>query len=99
MAYVVTALWRAKAGCEDRVAAVVDELARASRAEPGCVQFRPNRSSDDSARFLLYEEYEDDAAFEAHRASEHFNRLVLGEAVPNLLADRELGFWRSLGKA
>ena len=98
MAYVLTALWRAKAGCEDRVVAVLDELARATRAEPGCVQFQPNRSTADPTRFLLYEEYADEAAFEAHGASEHFNRLVLGEAVPNLLADRERLFWRSLGE-
>jgi quinol monooxygenase YgiN len=99
MAYVVTALWWAKTGSEERVSAVLDELARASRAEPGCLQFQPNRAIEDPRRFLLYEEYADEAAFEAHTDSEHFNRLVLGEAVPELLEDRERIFYRSVGEA
>ena len=98
MAYVVTALWHAKPDKVDRVAAVVDELARTSREEPGCVQFQPNRHAEDPVRFLLYEEYADEAAFEAHADSEHFKRLVLGEAVPDLLEDRERSFWRSVGE-
>jgi quinol monooxygenase YgiN len=98
MAYVLTAMWRAKAGCEDRGVAVLEELARATRAEPGCVQLRANRSTEDPAGFLLYEEYADEAAFEAHGVSEHLNRLVLGDAVPNLLADRERRLRRSLGE-
>jgi quinol monooxygenase YgiN len=99
MAYVVTALWHAKTGSEDRVVAVLAELARASRAEPGCVQFQPNRAIEDPRRFLLYEEYDDETAFEAHTASEHFNRLVIGEAVPELLEDRARIFYRSVGEA
>jgi quinol monooxygenase YgiN len=99
MAYVVTAFWHAKAGSEDRVVAVLGELARATRAEAGCLQFQPNRSTEDPRRFLLYEEYADEAAFEAHSASEHFKRLVLGEAVPDLLEDRERRFFASLGEA
>jgi autoinducer 2-degrading protein len=98
MAYVVTALWHAEADKADRVAELVDELARTSRGEPGCVQFQPNRHAEDPVRFLLYEEYADETAFEAHSDSEHFKRLVLGEAVPDLLEDRERIFWRSVGE-
>jgi autoinducer 2-degrading protein len=98
MAYVVTALWHAKADKADRVAELVDELARTSRGEPGCVHFQPNRHAEDPVRFLLYEEYADETAFEAHSDSEHFKRLVLGEAVPDLLEDRERIFWRSVGE-
>jgi quinol monooxygenase YgiN len=98
MAYVVTALWHAEADKADRVAELVDELARTSRGEPGCVQFQPNRHAEDPVRFLLYEEYADETAFEAHSDSEHFKQLVLGEAVPDLLEDRERIFWRSVGE-
>ena len=35
MAYVVVARWRAKEGCEDKLAQVVAELMPLSRSEPG----------------------------------------------------------------
>jgi quinol monooxygenase YgiN len=97
MAYVVVARWRANAGSEERVVAVLDELTRASRAEPGCVGYQPHRSTDDTRDFLIYEQYVDEAAFEAHSESEHFTRLVLEEAVPNLLESRDRAFYLPLG--
>ena len=36
MAYVVSALWRAKEGCDGRIAEIIGELMAPSRAEPGC---------------------------------------------------------------
>src|SRR4051794_41950723 len=85
MAYVVLARWWAKAGREDRIVEVLEELARASNAEPGCRLHQPHRATDDARAFFIYEQYDDEAAFEAHVASEHFKRLVEGEAIPELL--------------
>jgi quinol monooxygenase YgiN len=45
--------------------------------------------------FLVYEEYDDEAALEAHSASEHFRRYVLEEGIP-LLESRERSFYRTL---
>jgi quinol monooxygenase YgiN len=97
MAYVVVARWRAKAGGEGRVVAVLDELTGASRAEPGCLGYQPHRSPEDPRDFLIYEQYADEAAFETHSGSEHFTRLVLDEAVPNLLESRDRAFYLPLG--
>jgi quinol monooxygenase YgiN len=97
MAYVVVARWRANAGSEERVVAVLDELTRASNAEPGCLGYRPHRSTEDPRDFLIYEQYADEAAFEAHSGSEHFTRLVLEEAVPDLLESRDRAFYLPLG--
>ena len=36
---------------------------------------------------MLYEQYEDEAAFAAHRVSPHFRRYIEGQVVP-LLAER-----------
>jgi quinol monooxygenase YgiN len=97
MAYVVVARWRAKAGSEERVVAVLEELTRASRAEPGCLGYQPHRSAEDPHDFLIYEQYADEAAFETHSGSEHFTRLVRDDAAPNLLESRDRAFYRPLG--
>jgi quinol monooxygenase YgiN len=89
MTYVVVARWRAKAGSEERVLAVLDELTAATRAEPGCVGYTPHRSTEDPQDLMIFERYADEDAFQAHVDSEHFRRLVLDEAVPNLLESRD----------
>jgi quinol monooxygenase YgiN len=97
MAYVVSALWQAKEGCEERIAEIMRELAGPSRAEPGCLFYQPHRSPQDSRLFYLYEQYADEAAYKAHMDSEHFTRLVKDEAIPQLLQSRERAFYVTLG--
>jgi quinol monooxygenase YgiN len=97
MAYVVSARWTAREGGERRLAELIGELTGAARAEPGCLQFQAHRSIEDPLLFWLYEQYVDEAAYEAHMASEHFKRLVEGEAIPDLLASREREFFHTLG--
>jgi quinol monooxygenase YgiN len=96
MAYVVLAHWLAREGRESRLLELLEELAAQSRAEPGNLVYQPHRSLDDPRRFCIYEQYVDEAAFEAHAASEHFTRLVRDEAVPELLESRERGFYATL---
>jgi quinol monooxygenase YgiN len=96
MAYVVCALWRAKEGCEDRVAEIVGELLEPSRAEPGNLMYVPHRSPDDPRLFFLYEQYVDEAGYKAHMDSERFTRLVKDEAIPQLLESRERAFYVTL---
>ncbi len=65
---------------EDR-AKVLDalrHLAEASRKEPGCVTYIPHETADDPSLIMIYEEYRDEAALEAHRASPHFQEYVIG---------------------
>ena len=97
MAYVVSALWRANEGKEQRLAEVIDEMTAPSRAEPGNRFYQAQVSVDDPRQFYLYEQYEDEAAYEAHMASEYFTRLVKEEAIPDLLEARERSFWTTLG--
>jgi kynurenine formamidase/quinol monooxygenase YgiN len=85
VAYVVTAEWRARAGAEERLAELCEELTACSRQEPGNGFYEAHRSLEDGRRFHLYAEYLDAASYEAHRASEHYQRLVVGEAFPRLL--------------
>ena len=96
MAYVVCALWRAKEGKDQRLADVIGELLEPSRAEPGNLFYQPHRSPDDPRLFFLYEQYADEAGYEAHMASEHFTRLVKEEAIPAVLESREREFYETL---
>ena len=95
MAVVLVARWLAKEGREERVLAILEELAPASRAEPGCRYYQPCRDREDPRRFLIFEAYDDDDALRAHGESEHFQRLVLDEAVP-LLESRDRTFFETV---
>jgi quinol monooxygenase YgiN len=97
MAYVVSALWRANEGKEGRLAEVIEEMTAPSRAEPGNRFYQAQVSVDDPRQFYLYEQYADEAAYQAHMDSEHFTRLVKEEAIPELLETRERAFYTTLG--
>ena len=88
MTVVLAVTWVANEGESDAVAHLLRRLEPLSRAEPGCLQYDAHRDPEDPNRFFLFERYADQAAFEAHGASPHFQELVLGEAVPRL-ASRE----------
>jgi len=65
---------------EDR-AKVLDALQRladASRREPGCVTYVPHETAGDPCLIMIYEQYADEVALEAHRATAHFHRDVIG---------------------
>ena len=65
---------------EDRaqVLDAVKHLAESSRQEPGCVSYIPHEVAGDSSSIMIYEQYRDEAALEAHRASAHFHEYAIG---------------------
>jgi quinol monooxygenase YgiN len=69
---VLAVTWMAKVGREAEMAGVFSKLTGESRKEPGCVMFVAHRHKTEPRRFFVYEQYQDDAALEAHRASPHF---------------------------
>ena len=95
MAVVLVARWVARDGEEERVLALLERLAPASRAEPGCLLYQPCRDREDPRRFLIFEVYADEDAFRMHGESEHFQRFVLDEAVP-LLEGRDRSFYETV---
>ena len=74
---------------EDR--AIVEEFLRdltlASRSEPGCVSYVAHTVEADPDTVLIYEQYRDEAALEAHRATSHFERWATNGFYP-LLQER-----------
>jgi quinol monooxygenase YgiN len=69
----------------EEIATILRELAAASRAEPGCVSYIPHRVESDPDTILIYEQYRDQAALDAHRASPHFALYAIGGLYQRML--------------
>ena len=85
---LVVATWDAQEGQAEKVAAILREFLPQAQREAGVNLFLISRRKDNTNQFLFYELFADEAAFTAHKASEHFKRLIAGQALP-LLARRE----------
>ena len=96
MAYCLAVKWTIKEGELDAVLEALGPLTEASREEPGCLLYQAHRSPDDPNVIFLYEQYADEAGYQAHMDSEHFTRLVKEEAIPHLLESRERAFYVTL---
>ncbi len=67
-----------KPGTEEKCGEYIRILQKHSRQEPGCVMYVGHQSSEDSRKFLFYEQYVDAAALEAHRNAPYFKQYVHG---------------------
>jgi quinol monooxygenase YgiN len=96
--YVVVATWVAKEGEEEAVEDLLRRISAETEAnETGCREFTVYRSKSDARHYLLYERYDDEAAFQAHRQSTHFQKYVLDDAVANeRLEERYAKFYETL---
>ena len=92
MAFVLQVSIRIKPENVDAFMQKLDENARNARKEPGCKQFEVLVDPKDGTKIMLYEVYNDEAAFETHQQTPHFKKYV-AESVP-LLADRARTVWR-----
>jgi quinol monooxygenase YgiN len=96
MSFVLVVRMKVAEGNEERAVQVLEELAGASRQEPGCELYIPCRDPEDARSLLIYEQYRDKAAFDEHGASEHFQRLAAGELVGLLESPRERLFYETV---
>lgn len=76
---------------EDRhkVAELLTDLAQASRQEPGCVTYVPHTVEGEPDTVVIYEQYRDQQAVDAHRASKHFNDCAVG-GLYQMMLDRQV---------
>jgi quinol monooxygenase YgiN len=84
MAVVLKATWIANEGAESVVLDALEKLSPPSRDEPGCRFYQAYRDPAEPRVFHIFEIYDDEAAVEAHGASEHFRAYALGQAIPAL---------------
>jgi len=86
---ILAVTWQAHAGKESEVGAIFAKLTQLARQEPGCLMFQVHRHKEDARRFFIYEQYKDEAALEAHRATPHF--LEYARKQLPLVAERVAG--------
>ena len=67
-----------KPGHEQEAVDLFAKLTVSTRTEPGCRMYQAHRSTVDPRRIFLYEQYDDHAALDAHRAAPHFAEYVTG---------------------
>lgn len=92
----LTVTYVIQAGHEDEAIKLFGKLTSQTRAEPGNIMYLAHRSTTEPRRFFLYEQYQDQAALDAHRASPHFNQYatngllkIVESRVPELYAPLE----------
>ena len=95
MAYVVAATWTCEPGKEGVVRDAIERLTPPSRAEEGNVFYQAYQDPSDTSVFRLFEIYDDEDAYAAHGASDHFKQYALEQAIP-VLADRERAFYETI---
>ena len=84
-----------KPGAEAEVIAAFGPLTIASRKEPGCRMYIAHQHQEDSTRFLVYEQYDDEAALDAHRNSPHFQQYAANGLYKHVI-DRQVDIFRPL---
>ena len=82
MAFVVIATWKARPGEEARIREVIATMTPLSRAEAGNLFYQAQVSPKDPLTFVLYEQYVNEAAYDAHKATPHFQEHVVARALP-----------------
>ena len=76
-------------GDHEEIGETLRLLTAASREEPGCVTYVPHFVDGDAGTVLIYEQYQDQAAAEAHRATPHFRQYAIGGLYQRML-DRQV---------
>jgi quinol monooxygenase YgiN len=67
-----------KPGTEEKCREYIRILREHSRREPGCLMYVGHQSAENARKFLLYEQYKDQAALDAHRNAPYFKQYVHG---------------------
>ena len=61
-----------KAGTEQKAIELMRKMEEHTRREPGCRLYIGQQSKEDPCRFCFYEQYDNQAALDAHRAAPYF---------------------------
>jgi quinol monooxygenase YgiN len=85
----------AKPGMEQKIAEAFRPLIEASRKEPGCLMYVVHQRKDEPQKFLVYEQYKDEPALDAHRNSEHFKKYATN-GVYTMIDERDAGLYHPL---
>jgi quinol monooxygenase YgiN len=87
MPVILYAEFTAKPGAETEVATLISGLAEDVRREPGNTEFTVYRERDNSRKFFVFEQYRDDASFDAHIGAEY--GLIFNQRLSSLIEEGE----------
>lgn len=87
--FVICVEIRVKEGKGEEFAAASRDNASNTLREPGALRFDVLRRLDERERFMLYEVYRDEAAFEAHKLTPHY--AVWRDKVADWMAEPRRG--------
>jgi quinol monooxygenase YgiN len=85
-----------KLGTEEECIRLCREITQETLKEPGCLQYVVQQSLDNAHCFAFYEQYVDQAALDAHWASPHFIRIILG-GLDKLVESRTRELFEPIG--
>jgi quinol monooxygenase YgiN len=68
--------YRVKPGTEELAKQFIRKMQENTRKEPGCRLYVGHQSLEDPCLFCFYEQYDDQAALDAHRAAPYFAAYV-----------------------
>jgi quinol monooxygenase YgiN len=87
MPVILYAEFTAKPGSETEVATLISGLAEDVRREPGNTEFTVYRERDNSRKFFVFEQYRDDASFDAHIGADY--GLIFNQRLSSLIEEDE----------
>jgi quinol monooxygenase YgiN len=82
---VVVGRVRTDAGRREALVRVGQDVAAASRAEPGCISYRLYEDTEIENDFVFVEEWESDEALRFHFASSHVRDFM--QAIPTTIVE------------
>jgi quinol monooxygenase YgiN len=75
MIALIVNLW-VQPGTEEQAKDYMRVMQQKTRDEPGCRAYVGHQSTEDPRRFCFYEQYQDQAALDAHRAAPYFTEFI-----------------------
>ena len=87
MPVILYAEFTAKPGSESQVETLISGLAEKVRGEPGNTEFTVYRERDNPRKFFVFEQYLDEASFDAHISAEY--GLIFNQQLSSLIEEGE----------
>jgi quinol monooxygenase YgiN len=87
MPLILYAEFTAKPGSESQVEFLISGLAEEVRREPGNTEFTVYRERDNPRKFFVFEQYLDEASFEAHISAEY--GAIFNQQLSSLIEEGE----------
>jgi len=87
MSVILYAEFTAKPGSESQVELLISGLAEEVRREPGNTEFTVYRERDNPRKFFVFEQYLDEASFEAHISAEY--GVIFNQQLSSLIEEGE----------